>query len=466
MYQDFKNPNLNQPIYYRGIMSVYENEEWIVVSIADKAVRLMQLKTNTTLDLGRSGKVPSDMLIGQIRTRLSFWVENGSIRAMTSAESKSTEIVNNDDEDDECQRDNRNVVDDNTSQKLSTAEIEQLKESGLTQGDLVDVVVRGSMTFAGKNTFSQQKYVQRKRRKYLQYFHMEPITTRSLMGFHTQRDPRRILDLRLDSLANIMTLANIQPGLSQSVLIWDDSLGLVTGAILTKIGHVNDDLTPLQYTGPNPESSTYTDQVDDPISAKKYNIQKDQNTRCEATVVNVHSEPQMQVPNIIHWNLSADIRAQLHSAHIKMIDPELQEYTAKVDTDPSKFPPPIDADQERIRLSRYLDRRNRRQRVTNLFKERQFDSLVIITSNTDVLALLTRLVPFLKSSGKLVVYAQSRELVFESYFHLRRSKEQWVDVNAQDSWCRPYQTATGRVHPAMNCDGGTGTIISATKVCN
>ena len=63
----------------------------------------------------------------------------------------------------EVTRDNRDLLDDDKNQKLTTCEIEalknQAKEGRLTGKDIVGKICESSATFDSKNEFSQQKYL-------------------------------------------------------------------------------------------------------------------------------------------------------------------------------------------------------------------------------------------------------------------------------------------------------------------
>lgn len=122
---------------------------------------------------------------------------------------------------------------------MTFEEIESLKADCPDRAVIVSSVIEGSSTFETKSAYSQLKYVTRKRRKFLQYVHVSHTSIRTLCAYHISRDPRRALDLRLDSLSLILALGNVQPanfsGTSSKILVWDESHGLLTGSILSKV---------------------------------------------------------------------------------------------------------------------------------------------------------------------------------------------------------------------------------------
>lgn len=67
--------------------------------------------------------------------------------------------------DDSPAEDNRDLVDDNTSQCLSQAEILDLKSSGISGTEIINALCKNSATFNGKTKFSQIKYLRKKQKK-------------------------------------------------------------------------------------------------------------------------------------------------------------------------------------------------------------------------------------------------------------------------------------------------------------
>jgi tRNA (adenine-N(1)-)-methyltransferase non-catalytic subunit len=59
---------------------------------------------------------------------------------------------------------NKEIVDDNTSQNLTSEQIGDLRKN-LSGRELVDALVQNSKSFSGKTQFSQQKYLKKKKKK-------------------------------------------------------------------------------------------------------------------------------------------------------------------------------------------------------------------------------------------------------------------------------------------------------------
>lgn len=307
---------------------------------------------------------------------------------------------------------NEALNDDNTNQRLSTEEIEELKAK-VDGKQLVERVIQGSDSFNQKNAFSQIKYVQRKQRKFLRWFVLRQATIRTLSTYYTKRDPRKVMDLRLDSLSQIICLSNCQ-AVGSRTLVWDETLGFLTGAILSKIS-----------------------------------------LDSEACLVNVHPERQMQVPALMYFNLDETLRSRLHSLQLSTLHEPLDESFLQHTV--------VDEHRLAIQRERFQNRLLKKKTIRTWLDNSLFDTLIIATKQISPLDIIAALRPCLRPSAKLVVYSSWRELLLPTYADMRRDAA-WIDVNLTESWLRPYQSAPGRIHPEMTCNGNTGTILSATLV--
>lgn len=368
-----------------------------------------------TVELGRFGRFPARLLVGQQDGMYFRLTVDDSITLMTTEEMEGavniSEVTTVGVP--EVTATNQTLHDTNTSQRLTTEDIESLKLQVIT-GDMdaremVERVVRSSETFERKNEFSQIKYVQRKQKKFLRWFALRMPSVRTLSQHFMKRDPRKIMDLRLDVLSQVICLGNVQ-GDQGKCLIWDETFGFLSGVLLLKTSETTQ-------------------------------------------IVHVHPDRQMQVPMIIHFNLTEQQRLRLHSMSLLRGDEEDVFYES----------PGTDPDRLAIQRRRFEERKKRRDLLRSWTMTSAFDSLVITVGRTDPIELISRLGGWLRPSAKLVVYSSWRELLLPAYMELRKSDE-YIDVAISESWLRPYQSAPGRIHPAMTCNGHAGTILSATKI--
>jgi tRNA (adenine-N(1)-)-methyltransferase non-catalytic subunit len=82
---------------------------------------------------------------------------------------------------------NKDLLDDNTAQKLSKEEIDEMKKTGKSGEEIIRALVDNSDTFKTKTVFSQEKYLKKKQKKYGLPIHFFGLTVRGLQAssFHS-----------------------------------------------------------------------------------------------------------------------------------------------------------------------------------------------------------------------------------------------------------------------------------------
>jgi tRNA (adenine-N(1)-)-methyltransferase non-catalytic subunit len=110
----------------------------------------------------------------------------------------------------------------------------QMKREGVSGREIIDMQIAEHEAYALKNEFSKAKYKNRKEAKYLKYVTPLAPTIHNLCEYWWQLEPRRIRDLRPDTLAQMLAVGNIRPG--SRVLVVDDASGLLTAAIVERLG--------------------------------------------------------------------------------------------------------------------------------------------------------------------------------------------------------------------------------------
>lgn len=88
-------------------------------------------------------------------------------------------------------KDNRFVLDDGKSQKLSKDDIEVFK-SELKSKEIIGHLVKNSSTFDQKTSFAQQKYLKKKQKKYSNLVTILRPNVRLLTEMYFSRGPQKI----------------------------------------------------------------------------------------------------------------------------------------------------------------------------------------------------------------------------------------------------------------------------------
>ncbi|CAI7890677.1 unnamed protein product, partial [Closterium sp. NIES-54] len=131
-------------------------------------------------------------------------------------------------------KDNRNLIDDNTAQKLSANEIEALKRQAASGHEVVRALAANSVSFHTKTDFAQEKYLRKKQKKHAPRLVARFPTADSVCEAYFAKAPARIGFLRPDSLAMLLAMANV--GAHSHLLVLDGTGGLITAAAAQRMG--------------------------------------------------------------------------------------------------------------------------------------------------------------------------------------------------------------------------------------
>lgn len=377
-------------------------------------LRVVQLKPKLPVKLGRVNNVNVGSLIGQPYGLVYEVDEKRKVLVPCTSSDIQAEVADVE-ADADGTRDNRNLVDTHGSnQTMTHDEIEAMKASEGVRG-IVDKLVTSSATFEDKTAFAQEKYVRRKKNKYVVTFLVERMTPDNMteVWCPTKRADRypdaeyRWLRLRIDALAQLMSLANIHP--ESTVLISERTNGFVPSTILNRMG---------------PHGLIYN-------------------------VLPLNQHPIMQ--NARNMGIE-DVKGRWKCIRVADMEPDaplappVEERPPRADGGPAYEP----------NQSQWLHRGDMLER----FDARPPDSL-IVADDEDVAAKVLKLLPYLALSGQITVFSPYLEDLCEVYRALRGSV---VCMSIRETWYRAYQVLPGRTHPLVNMTHNGGYLLSAIKV--
>uniref|UniRef100_A0A8D2ZWE4 tRNA (adenine(58)-N(1))-methyltransferase non-catalytic subunit TRM6 n=1 Tax=Scophthalmus maximus TaxID=52904 RepID=A0A8D2ZWE4_SCOMX len=315
----------------------------------------------------------------------------------------------------EAGTDNRHIVDDGKSQKLTRDDIETLKEQGLKGQEIIQQLIDNSSTFRDKTEYAQDKYIKKKKKKYENTVTILKPSCRILAMMYHGREPGKICHLRYDALAQMLTLANIHAG--SKVLVFETCAGLVLGSVMERMGGYGSVIQ--MYPGGGPGRA-----------------------------------------GMESFGLPAHFHDMLHDfpiCHVNALLAGTLDTTAKDQSAGMIFR--ILAEEKKVKLE---EKRKKLAAVASLLEGRNADGL-IIASRFHPCPVLMGLLKFLSPSRPFVVHSQYKEPLIECYTKLR---EQGGTVNLRltDTWLRHYQVLPNRTHPLLLMSGGGGYLLSGTTV--
>ncbi|KAG7460717.1 hypothetical protein MATL_G00201770 [Megalops atlanticus] len=339
----------------------------------------------------------------------------------------------------EAGTDNRNIVDDGRSQKLTRDDIETLKGQGLKGQEIVQQLVENSTTFRDKTEFAQEKYIKKKKKKYENIVTILKPSTRILAQMYHGREPGKICHLRYDSLAQMLTLANVHAG--TKMIVFETCAGLVLGAVMERMGGHGSVIQ--MYPGGGPVNA---------LLAGKLSL--DAEGKGEAA--DEADGGPGDAPGAVPANPTA-IGGEEGSPEAESMDtsPERPE-KEREERDKRK------EDKAQEKKVKMAEKRKKLSAAATLLQGRDADGLVI-ASRLHPCPVLLGLLKFVAPSRPFVVYCQYREPLIECYTKLREQGGA-INLRLSETWLRHYQVLPNRTHPVLLMSGGGGYLLSGTTV--
>eukprot|EP00584_Thalassiosira_punctigera_P019410 CAMPEP_0172553612 /NCGR_PEP_ID=MMETSP1067-20121228/51302_1 /TAXON_ID=265564 ORGANISM="Thalassiosira punctigera, Strain Tpunct2005C2" /NCGR_SAMPLE_ID=MMETSP1067 /ASSEMBLY_ACC=CAM_ASM_000444 /LENGTH=631 /DNA_ID=CAMNT_0013341827 /DNA_START=19 /DNA_END=1914 /DNA_ORIENTATION=+ len=501
---------------------------------------LIGLPYGTVMEVGRDGLIPlvegEDLLPGAPEGVIDAINRqdgdgNNSINAIGAAKDATKidgnakyddDVANGDKNANVSRNDNRNLVDDNTSQKLTHEAVHGLMADESTPGShIVAALISNSATFESKTAFSQAKYVKRKQLKYQPRCRIVRVTPATLCSAMHLKDSRKISNLREDTLGQILSNANVCAG--QRVMVMDTAVqGIVTAGCTRRMGGYGTVIS--LYAGQQP---SYLDMV---VNRMNFSIGEKQCLKWVSLgeVFGDPDEKERQTKSLCNDNGEV-LDVEKRDRESISWPAQLQQHTRTFLLNELKNERKISqfvmkrASRFTRKLTRHTvlelrslvdgcngDAEERQYNMTAMDGNdptdggplsdnhvRQCDSLIIATKYDPTVTLL-RLLPYLTPSCPFVVYHEFLEPLLETFRTLQNyyvpgdgdvannndddaatndDKERTkstpmmlrrnvaINLRLTDSWFREYQVLEGRTHPNMTMSQNGGYLLTGTKLC-
>ncbi|XP_051510425.1 tRNA (adenine(58)-N(1))-methyltransferase non-catalytic subunit TRM6-like [Myxocyprinus asiaticus] len=391
-----------------------------------------------------------DKAVGQLYGTI-FEIEAGGSLKLKAAKRTGDSVGNDDSK--EAGQDNRHIVDDGRSQKLTRDDIEILKEQGLKGQEIVQQLIDNSTTFKDKTEFAQEKYIKKKKRKYESNITVLKPSTRLLAMMYHGREPGKICHLRYDTLAQMLTLGNIHAG--SKIIVFETCAGLVLGSVMERMGGYGSVIQ--MYPGGGPtragmESFGFPSHFHETL----------------------HEFPMCKVNALLAGTLELSEKYEDSQANGNGQSDSSQETSHVLEkySEPQSMDPEEEtrrAERERLREQKAQEKKvkmeEKRKKLASAAAQlegRNADGLVI-ASRLHPCPVLLGLLKFVAPSRPFVVYSQYIEPLIESYTKLREQGGA-ISLRLTDSWLRHYQVLPNRTHPVLLMSGGGGYLLSGMTV--
>lgn len=407
-------------------------------------------------------------------------------------------------------RDNRHLVDDQKSQKLSADQIELLKSSSANSHEIVGQLVANSDTFLSKTAFAQAKYIRKKSEKYILLIQLVKPSLRLITQYYYVTSSFKSLSLRTDSVSQILSSLNVQS--SGVYLIIDTSIGLLTAALLDRIigngehlanerseavnGKViqiyteagpvaswREAIEALNYDHSLTKKCLFSLPFSQLVHFMKYgappSTEAASNDQC---IVSSSSPPVGQSDTaVFHPNLQGDHSTKVESGAIDSSStPMVVDDNESLATPCAKSKTPckrtLNADSREFDeedQAKWLEKKKKKlerkfirkaeemQAMDTLSSIKKANGFVLVSRGHSVEPIARVLLHFISPSAPFVIYSPTINSLMDVALFL---KDQAVNLTIHESWMRKYQVLPERTRPEMSMSGSSGFILSGTKV--
>lgn len=400
-------------------------DDYAILRLPSGARKMIQLRIEGVINMGKFGTFNVEDVLGYPYGQ-AFEIENeNKVKPIESLDIGITDLAELDSDDliSGSSKDNRLLVDQGNVQKLTVEEIEEMKNKiggNEVAREIIQTMIKNHGSFDKKTAYSQEKYLDRKHKKFLRRFSINYLTSNEMLDYlYFEKEPFRILNLSIEMLGLMMSYGNVMPG--GNYLVVDETGGLVVYAMLERMG--------------NKGTITLLHENDQP------SIHVLNKTRY-AKEISTSPESMVQCINVLQF-----LEPETERPDFKPLDEE--EYKKLPETMRTQY-----------------DRKLKRFQITNKVLDRviqnDFESLIYV-STLNPTTFVPRIIPRLRGSSPLVIYNQYKEALIELNHIFLREKGILLP-NIHHSVVRRYQTVPGKIHPLMTSRSDGGYILTGLKV--
>ncbi|KAJ3011692.1 hypothetical protein NUW54_g2085 [Trametes sanguinea] len=377
----------------------------LLIKVPSGDIRSIKLEKDSTVNLGKFGSFYGNELVGQ-PFGLTYEIIDKKLKVLPPRPMQEVE---------DTEATNELINDGQFVQPLTVDEIEALKKAGLHASEIIKKQIEQHANYSLKTEYSKEKYKKRKEMKYSKSFSVIEPTMHNVCEYWFNKDQNRLRDIRPDTLAQMMSLANIRPG--GRYLAVDDASGVVVSAILDRLGGQGRLLT-----------------ICDIESPPAYPVMVQMNFRKEAVA---------PVLSSLNWATA---------------DEEYTPIIASTDPPAGKFK----SDGQRARLNKRKVASDALMQTREDLFAGEFEGLIIATEY-DPYSIIEKLYPYLAGSASIVVHSPQVQVVANLQNQLR-DLPGYLGPSVTEGWLRQYQVLPGRTHPMMNASGSGGFIFHVIKI--
>ncbi|KAH8938650.1 hypothetical protein BDL97_16G094800 [Sphagnum fallax] len=402
-------------------------------------------------------------------------------------ESKEKESIESEEAVERMCRDNRALIDNNTAQTLSAEDIEQMRREGATGKAIIEALVANSASFEAKSAFSQEKYKRRKQKKYAPHVLVRRPSARSVCEAYFAKDPNKIGFLRMDTLALLLSLANV--GANAEVLVLDMLGGLLTAAVAERLGGHGSvcstfhtakaqtvDMVRLFNFDTSTASRVFRVSLSE-LTGARYATQKAQEAKEATDASDGLQEPPCSADAMEEDKLDQIANTEARGEKQGEDASRLQQGAS--DTTDTRVLPETDEQlvlpapraEENISEPKQGHIEGNKAKLSapvedmTRWASQGFSSLIIGAPYLDPWTVAQCMLPLLASSAPFVIYHPYSQPLAECMHHLQ-AEHMAVALQLSEPWLREYQVLPSRTHPNMQMSSTGGYVLSGITITN
>lgn len=350
--------------------------------------------------------------------------------------------------------DNRDLRDDGQSQKLTPEEIILLKDSGMTGKEVIQAITENSTTFKEKTVFSQEKYVNKKQKKYDEVISILRPSIRLLNNMYYSQDPLKIANLRIDTLSQLLCHVNVQPG-GNFAVFESGTQGLVTAAMLHRMGTTGRLVQ--VYHGNHPQR--------DAVDLMNFTVQELK----VLSFINFTKLPDKLLDDVVKEESTANGTEQMEMNYQQeeknSLDDNTDLETREMKTDSEVVRPLIEdvesKKQQSTRPRKFIRSQAEDIQVSSSVLRENIEGLVVACRQYPN-NVTRELLHYLKPGHPFVVFSPYKEPLLELFVEVKA--QSGTNLRLSETWLRHYQVLPQRTHPEINMSGGGGYLLYGTRI--
>lgn len=341
--------------------------------------------------------------------------------------------------------DNRNIVDDRSTQNLSAEEIQKLREECESSSEIVGKLVENSKSFASKTEYSQEKYLKRKEKKYFEYVQIKRPSIRLIADIYWRLDVDKVMGVRFDTLSQIISYSGVC-SVGNFLLYESGTNGLLPAAFLNSIGAGSSGRVVHLHPG----------NVAQKQALQAMDFPQEQLERCIS--VNIYS-----VLRHFHQSKQKESEKGVENGKEAVIaeggdeENHKRKIESSEDDGPEAKQPKLEEVAKKPPQQWELDN----AAACELMGEK-FDALVIVAKEHPQ-NIIKALLPFVKPSRPVVVFSTTREILTECYMELKAAANVTY-LRITSNWMRQYQILPNRTHPDVTMSANSGYLLTGYTI--